>query len=221
VTDPPASPPGSPSAAVLPTTPLPTAQDLAAGARRKAREAADTFGRFMDEHAEAMVACAQAMGARLVTRGARLWTFGNGGSACDAQHAALEHLHPVLEKRPALKAHALNADASVLTAIGNDRDFSTVFAQQLRTLAHKDDVALAISTSGKAANVVRGAQAAKDMGLLVVALTGKDGGKLASLADHAFVVPSFSIHRIQEAHVLAIHVLWDLMHVAQGQPDSL
>jgi D-sedoheptulose 7-phosphate isomerase len=153
--------------------------------------------------------------------GARLFTFGNGGSACDAEHLALEFLHPVIEKRPALPAIALTASQPVLTAIGNDQDFALIFAQQLRTLARAGDIAVGISTSGKAASVVRGLAAARELGLLTVAVTGRDGGKLREACDHCFTVPSFSIHRIQEAHGTLIHLLWDLVHMARGAEDVI
>src|SRR5690606_36019312 len=153
--------------------------------------------------------------------GARLWTMGNGGSACDAMHAAVEFLHPILEKRPALPAAALVADAATLTAIGNDRGFALVFADQLRRCAGPGDIALGISTSGHSANVLRGLEAARELGLLTIAFAGRDGGEIADVADFAFVVPSFSIHRIQEAHVLLLHLLWDQLQVALRQDDVL
>ena len=185
---------------------------------RKVHESAETQQRFFEEHAERLVSCAERLAAAF-DAGGRLFTFGNGGSACDAEHLALEFVHPVLEKRPALPASALTASQALLTAVGNDRDFALVFAEQLRTLARPGDMALGISTSGKAANVVRGLTAARELGLFTVAFSGRDGGKLAESADFCFTVPSFSIHRIQEAHGTLIHVLWDLVHVARGAED--
>jgi D-sedoheptulose 7-phosphate isomerase len=185
---------------------------------RKVRETAETQARFFEEQAPALAACAERM-ASAFDAGARLFTFGNGGSACDAEHLALEFLHPVIEKRPALPAIALTASQPLLTAIGNDQDFALVFAQQLRTLARAGDIAIGISTSGKAANVVRGLAAARELGLLTVGVTGRDGGKLREVCEHCFTVPSFSIHRIQEAHGTLIHLLWDLVHMARGAED--
>jgi D-sedoheptulose 7-phosphate isomerase len=193
---------------------------LDASIRRKVRESAQTQERFFEEHAAALVACAERM-ASAFDDGARLYTFGNGGSACDAEHLALEFLHPVIEKRPSLPAMALTASQPVLTAIGNDRDFALVFVEQLRTLARPGDIAVGISTSGKAASVVRGLSTARELGLLTIAVTGRDGGKLREACDHCFTVPSFSIHRIQEAHGTLIHLLWDLVHVARGAEDVL
>jgi D-sedoheptulose 7-phosphate isomerase len=115
----------------------------------------------------------------------------------------------------------MTTDTATLTAIGNDRDFSMVFADQLRLLARAEDIALGLSTSGQSANVARGLQAGKEAGLLTVAFSGRDGGRLAAIADYSFVAPSFSIHRIQESHTLLLHLLWDQLHVALGEDDVL
>jgi D-sedoheptulose 7-phosphate isomerase len=154
-------------------------------------------------------------------RGGRLYVMGNGGGATDAQHVAVEFCHPIVEKRRRLPAVALTTDTALLTAISNDRDFARVFGDQLRTLARAGDMALALSTSGQSPNLVHGLEVARELGLLTVAFTGKDGGRLAALAEHGFVVPSFSIHRIQETHVALYHVVWDLVHVALGEDDVL
>ena len=149
----------------------------------------------------------------------RLYVMGNGGSATDAQHVAVEFFHPIIEKRKPLPALALTTDQALITAISNDRDFAKVFADQLRVLARREDMALAISTSGRSPNLVQALEAARELGLLTVAFAGKDGGRLADLAEHGFVVPSFSIHRIQETHVALYHIVWDLVHVALGEED--
>jgi D-sedoheptulose 7-phosphate isomerase len=187
---------------------------------RKARESAAAARALLERDAELLERCVRAMAARF-ERGGRLWSMGNGGSACDAQHVAVEFVHPILEKRRALPAAALVADAATLTAIGNDADFALVFAEQLRRLARPEDVALALTTSGRSANVLRGLEAARDLGLLTVVLAGRDGGEAAELAEFAFVVPSFSLHRIQETHVLLLHLLWDQLHIALGEEDVL
>jgi D-sedoheptulose 7-phosphate isomerase len=187
---------------------------------RKTRESAAVAQRLLERDAARLEECVRAMAARF-QRGGRLFTMGNGGSACDAQHIAVEFQHPIVEKRRALPALALTADAATLTAIGNDTDFTLVFSDQLRLLGGKDDIALGISTSGQSANVTRGIQAARDMGMLTVAFSGRDGGRLAELAEFAFVAPSFSIHRIQEAHTLLLHLLWDQLQVALGEDDVL
>jgi len=187
---------------------------------RKARESAATKERFFSENATAIADCAVAMAAAF-DRGARLFVMGNGGSACDAEHCAVEFSHPVVEKRPALPALALTVSSALLSAVGNDRDFALAFAAQLRLHARSGDVALCISTSGQSANVVRALRAARELGMLTVGLAGKDGGRMRELCDFCFVVPSFSIHRVQEAHETLLHVLWDMVHVARGEEDVL
>jgi D-sedoheptulose 7-phosphate isomerase len=112
-------------------------------------------------------------------------------------------------------------DAAFLTAIGNDQDFSFVFSKQLRMLGGAGDVALGISTSGKSSSVNRAMQAAREMKMLTIGFSGKDGGKLGELCDFCFTVPSFSIHRIQETHETLFHIMWDLIHVIQGEEDVI
>jgi D-sedoheptulose 7-phosphate isomerase len=187
---------------------------------RKAAESAQVAAALVERDADRLAACVRAMAERFAA-GGRLFVMGNGGSACDAQHVAVEFLHPILEKRRALPAIALTTDTATLTAIGNDRDFSMVFADPVRRLAAPGDMALGISTSGQAANVARGLQVAKERGLLTIAFSGRDGGRIAGIVDHAFVAPSFSIHRIQETHTLLLHLLWDQLHVALGEDDVL
>jgi len=187
---------------------------------RKVHESARVSAQMFERDAGRLEACVREMAGRF-SRGARLFVMGNGGSACDAQHVAVEFQHPIIEKRRALPALALNTDTATLTAIGNDSDFSMIFAEQLRLLGASGDIALGLSTSGQSANVARGLQAAKDMGMLAVAFSGRDGGRVAAIADHCFVVPSFSIHRIQEAHTVLLHLLWDQVQVALGEEDVL
>src|SRR5262249_17302181 len=154
-------------------------------------------------------------------RGARLYVMGNGGSATDAQHIAVEFCHPIVEKRRALPAVALTTDQALLTAISNDRGFAKVVGDQLAMLARRGDMMLTLSTSGQSPNLVHALDVARELGLMTIAFTGKDGGRVATLAEHAFVVPSFSIHRIQETHVALYHIVWDLVHVALGEDDVL
>jgi len=194
--------------------------DFAEVVLRQSRECAELKQRFFTDHAKSISACASAM-ARAFTAGGRLFTMGNGGSLCDALHVAVEFMHPIIQKRPPLPTIALATDVSILTAIGNDQDFALVFAQQLRTLAKRGDIALAISTGGKSANVIRGLKAAKEMELLCVGFVGRDGGRMPELCDHCFVVPSFSLPRIQEVHGTLLHVLWDLVHLHRGEEDVL
>lgn len=187
---------------------------------RKARESADVKEQFFRAEADRIEALVRAMAARF-SDGGRLYVMGNGGSATDAQHISLEFFHPIIEKRKPLPAIALTADQALLTAISNDRDFAKVFGDQLRVLARPGDMALAVSTSGKSPNLVQALETARELGLLTIAFTGKDGGRLPNLAEYCFVVPSFSIHRIQETHVTLYHLVWDLVHVALGEDDVI
>jgi D-sedoheptulose 7-phosphate isomerase len=187
---------------------------------RKARESADVKLRFAEENAEGIEACVRALAERF-SAGGRLLVAGNGGSACDAAHVAVEFLHPILERRKALPAHALTADGALLTAVGNDSDFSRVFEQQIELLARPGDAVLGISTSGASANVNRGLACARRKGLLTIGFAGRDGGRMVGVCDHAFVVKSWAIHRVQETHTLLLHLLWDLVHVAMGEDDVL
>jgi D-sedoheptulose 7-phosphate isomerase len=187
---------------------------------RKADESAAVKVRFFRAEADRIEAVVRAMAAAFA-RGARLFVMGNGGGATDAQHVAVEFAHPIVEKRRPLPAVALTTDAPLLTAIANDRDFAKVFGDQLRVQARPGDMALALSTSGQSPNLIHALEVARELGLLTIAFTGKDGGRLNDLAEYGFVVPSFSIHRIQETHVALYHVVWDLVHVALGDDDVL
>src|SRR5437867_6240895 len=128
---------------------------------RKCRESVTTKEKFFADNADHVVACCTAL-ARAFDAGGRLFVMGNGGSSCDATHVAVEFMHPIIEKRPALPAIALNTDTALLTAVGNDQDFSMAFVEQLRMLGRRGDMALGISTSGKSANVNRALQAARE-----------------------------------------------------------
>ena len=187
---------------------------------RKAKESAELQRSFFEAHADVLASCARATAERL-SAGGRLFTVGNGGSACDAQHAAVEFQHPIIEKRRAFYASSLATDAALLTAIGNDTDFSEVFRQQIDRIARPEDVFLAISTSGASANVNRALRRAREMELLTIAFAGRDGGAMIDLARFSFVVPSWSIHRVQEVHTMLLHLLWDQVHVALGEEDVL
>lgn len=187
---------------------------------RKARESADLMVSFFDANAEMLERCVSEIAQRF-QRGGRLIAMGNGGSSCDAQHVAVEFQHPIIEKRRPLPAFALTIDTATLTAIGNDKDFSYVFVDQLELLARPEDVALGISTSGASANVNRALRRAREKGLLTVGFAGRDGGQMAALCDYCFTVKSWSIHRIQESHTALLHLLWDLLHVAMGADDVI
>jgi D-sedoheptulose 7-phosphate isomerase len=187
---------------------------------RKARESAEVKLRFIEENAAQLEQCARAMAKRF-EGGGRLFVMGNGGSACDAEHVAVEFVHPIVEKRKPLPAMSLAAAVAPMTAIGNDSDFSRVFADQLDLLAKPKDIVLGISTSGASANVIRALRLARQKSLLTIGFAGRDGGQMPDLCDYVFVVKSWSIHRIQETHTLLLHLLWDHVHVALGEDDVL
>lgn len=187
---------------------------------RKARESASLQVGFLEANADLLERCAAALSERL-QRGGRLLVAGNGGSACDAQHAAVEFQHPIIEKRRPFPAVSLTADSALLTAIGNDTDFSRVFVEQVDVLGGADDALLGISSSGASANVNRALERARQRGMLTIGFAGRDGGAMADLAEHCFVVPSWSIHRVQETHTLLLHLLWDQLHLSLGEDDVL
>jgi D-sedoheptulose 7-phosphate isomerase len=140
--------------------------------------------------------------------------FGNGGSASDSQHIAAELVGRFKKDRTALAAIALTVNTSVLTSLANDYGYEVVFARQIEALGQKNDVAVGISTSGKAKNVANGLKQAKKMGIKTVALTGGDGGEIAKLADVSLVVPSNVTARIQEAHITIGHIICELIEQA-------
>jgi len=139
--------------------------------------------------------------------GHKILVFGNGGSAAQAQHFAAEMVNKFLKIRLPLKAISLTTDTSALTSISNDSSFEYVFSRQIEALGEKGDVAFAISTSGNSPNVIKAIEAAKGKELLTVGFTGREGGKLAQLVDYLLDVPSESTPRIQEAHLLLLHLL--------------
>lgn len=187
---------------------------------RKARESAMLSVTFFESHAAELERCARALADRF-ERGGRLLVVGNGGSACDAQHVAVEFAHPIVEKRRALPARALTDGSALLTAIGNDSDFSRVFVEQVDLFGRAHDALLGISTSGVSANVNRALRRARDKGMLTIGFAGRDGGSMPSLCDFVFVVPAWSVHRVQEVHTVLLHLLWDEVHISQGEPDVL
>jgi D-sedoheptulose 7-phosphate isomerase len=181
--------------------------------QEKARDSRETNDRFFGEQAEALIAAAKAL-ADVYRRGGRLFTMGNGGSSCDAAHVAVEFVHPITAGRPALAALNLVADLAMISAVGNDVGFEHVFARQVIAQGRAGDGLIGISTSGNSANLIAAFTRAKEMGITTIGLAGGEGGQMKSsgVVDHCLVVPSRSIHRIQECHVIAYHILWDLVH---------
>ncbi|WP_081900329.1 D-sedoheptulose-7-phosphate isomerase [Allokutzneria albata] len=157
-----------------------------------------------------LVDCAEAMAERFA-HGGRLLAFGNGGSSTDAQDLASLFLSPAGEARP-LPAFGLTNDIAVITALSNDIGFNAVFSRQVAAFGRGGDIAVGLSTSGNSANLVPAFEEASRRGLLTVGFAGDDGGRMAELEsiDHLFVVPSSSVHRIQEAQTTLYHVLWAL-----------
>ncbi len=188
-------------------------QALLQSIEQKARDARAANEAFFAAQAAELVAAARAL-AEVYRRGGRLFVMGNGGSSCDAAHVTVEFMHPVTAGRPALPATNLTADIATLSALGNDIGYEHVFARQLAAQARSGDGLIGISTSGNSANLIAAFGRAKQMGLTTLGLAGGDGGAMrsAGVVDHCLVVPSTSIHRVQECHVAAYHILWDLVH---------
>jgi D-sedoheptulose 7-phosphate isomerase len=185
---------------------------------RKCGESVEMKEKFFNKYADSLDTMSREMAARF-QKGGRLFVMGNGGSLCDALHMCVEFNHPIIEKRVAFPVIPLMTDIATMTAIGNDLDFTRVFVNQLRLLSVPGDMAMVFSTSGKSPNLIYALQAAKEKEMLTVAFAGKDGGRFPNLADYCFIVPSYSIHRIQEVHATVVHVVWDLVHIALGAED--
>ena len=176
-------------------------------------ETIELLARVRERDAAAVVAAAAAITAAL-KRGGTLLLFGNGGSASDAQHVASELVNRFQRERAALAAVALTADTSVLTSIGNDYDFTRVFARQVEALGRVNDVAFGISTSGASPNVVVALEVAHARGLQTIALTGCDGGEVGRAAAIHVNVPSDATARVQEVHRTLLHVICDIVEEA-------
>jgi D-sedoheptulose 7-phosphate isomerase len=186
--------------------------------RRKCAESVEMKQRFFDCYADQIEAMAREMAQRFAS-GKKLLVMGNGGSLCDALHFSVEFTHPIIEKRPAFPVIPLMTDIATMTAISNDIDFSRIYVNQIRALGQPGDMALVVSTSGKSPNLIYALEAARECKMLTIAWAGKDGGRFPELADYCFIVPSYSIHRIQEVHATLVHIAWDLIHIALGAED--
>src|SRR5215831_6087350 len=200
-------------------------QEVRRSTEEKAREIMALRDWLGNELASRLSACAHAMAGAFRAHG-KLFAFGNGGSATDAQALAQLFLHPPLgegRRRPAptqsrqpLPAFALTNDVAVVTALANDAGFDVVFARQIAAFGKPGDIAVGLSTSGNSANVIRAFDEAARRGLLTVGFAGHQGGAMAEAASiaHLFVVPSSSVHRIQEAQTTLYHILWELTQAA-------
>ncbi|HRS96681.1 MAG TPA: D-sedoheptulose 7-phosphate isomerase [Smithella sp.] len=183
------------------------------------KDSSRTKDTFLNENLGRLVQVIEAVTAALKA-GNKILLFGNGGSAADAQHLAAEFVNRFIIERPPLPAIALTTDTSILTSIGNDYDFSEIFSKQIRAIGQHGDIAWGISTSGKSPNVVKGLEIAKKMGLVTIGFTGKDGGEIAKMVDFSIHVESSSTARVQETHMLAGHVICELVDIKLFQkPD--
>ena len=178
--------------------------------RRQLAESARIKQSFSDELVGRVAQFAEKSAATLRS-GGKLVFFGNGGSAADAQHLAAELVVRLRTERRGLAALALTTNTSVLTAAGNDYGFDRVFARQIESLVAKQDVLVALSTSGASPNMVRGVEAGRQRGAFLVALTGESGGTLAQKVDLLLNVPSTDPQRIQEAHITIGHIACSLI----------
>jgi D-sedoheptulose 7-phosphate isomerase len=167
-------------------------------------QAAQSLSKPIAHAVQAMLSC--------ITSGGKVLACGNGGSAADAQHFAAEFVGRYERERPELAAIALTTDTSILTAIANDYDFNSIFSKQIRALGQAGDVLLAISTSGNSGNILAAIEVAHSRDMVVVALTGKGGGKVGALLQETDVhicVPHEKTARIQEVHLLSLHCICD------------
>lgn len=174
------------------------------------RESAEVKLKFLQEYTDRIVQVTDLI-LNAYRQGHKLLFFGNGGSATDASHLAAELVNRYRRDREGLPAIALTTDMSVITSIGNDISYTEIFARQVQALGQEGDIAIAISTSGNSPNVLRAVEAAKQKRIMTIGFTGGTGGKLVTLVDHAFVVPSKNTARIQETHITLGHVICELV----------
>jgi D-sedoheptulose 7-phosphate isomerase len=182
----------------------------------KVRESDEVRARFFEDNKDAILAAALRM-AQSFHQGGKLLVCGNGGSATDAQHIAVEFMHPITVGRRALPAICLANDMAMVTAVANDVSFADIFSRQVIALGRAGDILLGLSTSGNSENIVRACETARRMKLVTIGYAGGDGGKMAAMhstgaLDFCLTVPTPSIHRIQESHVALYHTTWDLVH---------
>ena len=191
-------------------------EDLGFSLLEKARKSAEVKTKFFADNKDAILSASLRM-AKAFYRGGKLLVCGNGGSATDAQHIAVEFMHPITVGRKALPAICLTNDMAMMTAVANDVGFADVFTRQIIALGHEGDVLLAISTSGNSKNLMHAFATARRMSMTTIGFAGSNGGEMAELAtagllDFCLTVPTASIHRIQETHVTLYHIMWDMVH---------
>lgn len=190
--------------------------DLGFSVLEKARESVEVKNRFFADNKDIILGASLAM-AKAFHRGRKLLVCGNGGSATDAQHIAVEFMHPITVGRKALPAICLTNDMAMVTAVANDVGFDDVFTRQIIALGNTGDVLLGISTSGNSRNLMHAFATASRLNLITIGFAGSDGGEMSELAisgllNYCLTVPTASIHRIQETHVTLYHIMWDMVH---------
>ena|ERR1700730_6073443 len=190
-------------------------EEMAFSLLEKVRESVEVKTKFFEANREAIIAASLDL-AKAFHRGRKLLVCGNGGSATDAQHVAVEFMHPITVGRKALPAICLTNDMAMVTAVANDVGFEDVFTRQIIALGAEGDVLLGISTSGNSENLMHAFATARRMKLVTIGFAGDDGGKMAGMSggllDYCLTVPTSSIHRIQESHVTLYHIMWDMVH---------
>ncbi len=179
----------------------------------KAQESRETNSRFFEDQGATLVEASRAV-AKVYRRSGRMFSVGNGGSSCDASHFAVEFVHPITAGRPALAVINLMSDLATISAIANDVGFDHIFARQLLAHGQPGDGLIGFSTSGNSSNLMLAFAKAREIGITTIGFAGGNGGAMAAsgLVDHCLIVPTTSIHRVQECHVAAYHILWDLVH---------
>ncbi len=191
-------------------------EDLRFSLMEKVREGVEVRAEFFEKNSEQILALSLDL-AKSFHRGGKLLVCGNGGSSTDAQHIAVEFMHPITVGRKALPAICLNNDMAMVTAVANDVSFADVFTRQVIALGKENDFLIGLSTSGNSENLIRAFQTARKMNIKTAGFAGGDGGKMAKAYEQSemafcLVVPTSSIHRIQESHVALYHILWDMVH---------
>ena len=185
--------------------------------KKATKETQEILGHLLSEANLALIEKVTKTIISSLEKGGKVIVFGNGGSAADSQHMVAELVGRFKKERKAIPAIALSTNTSTITALSNDYGYDTSFRRQIEALGASGDIAIGISTSGKATNVIEAVKTAKKAGLVTIALTGKDGGKLKDEAGVSIIVKSDDTARIQEAHILLIHILCELIEDAMAR----
>lgn len=186
------------------------ANDLNQLIKKRLKDLQEVQNHFLEIHSQDLIDLAFEI-SQAFSQGKKIMIMGNGGSAADAQHMAAEFVNRFKIERSPLPALSLSTDTSILTAIGNDYGYDQVFEKQILALGVPGDILLGISTSGNSSNILRGFKAARGKKIKTVALTGNTGGAMIQWADKSLIVPSNDTPHIQENHILAIHLLCELV----------